>query len=340
MSRSHRTRTLVLRTLLAVALLVPGLASAQDDIGGAGEERGSSPKAEKKVKQKKPPQTRARVTFVPVDSTGSYQSLGGVEISVDVLTNRLRDYPDLFAFSRMDLDMAAAMWAAQGGEPMSIPGVLKKDGNDRYWVNILGDPMCATGFAAFFVRVKNNTDHILNFAKDAKVYLKPQNAREPMPPAKTQQDYTAIQRALAEMDVAYENSRGKSALGGILGIKTNSYPVGISPALFAMRWGMSTNTNMDFINSDVLPGFEGGGILLFPSLIDASTTTVDLMMFEVPTGTDAAGQITQRSRFTFKFRPVVQKEWFHDQLKTWVAGEPPVEAAADAAQVSAEASKD
>ena len=271
----------------------------------------------KKTKKQKPPPIVDTFRYVPVPEVGNRQTIGDVTIEVESLIREGYQYPEIFAFTKADLDAAQQVWKQITGDPNSAiknTFVYPTDNDGLKWVDILGHPGGEMSLAAFMVKVENNTDHILNFSKDAKVYFKDGTSDEPVAPLGSLDSMT---QWLHGMEKDFDSDRKK----GLLSI---DFPFGITPSLFKVRFGgtgMST-----FVDKDVLPGFSAKGVLLFPKTLGKSADTsneIEVLFFEVPAATNEAGEITNRARATFRFRQIPLRLWFDAESKRWVQGDPP-----------------
>lgn len=271
----------------------------------------------KKPKKRKPPKVEDGFRYVPVPEGGNRQTIGQVTIEVQSLIQESQKYPEIYSFTDADLDAAQAVWKQITGDPNAMiknTFVYPTDKEGRKWIDILGHPSGEMSLAAFLVKVENNTDHILNFSKDAKIYFKDGLTDEPVAPIVS---LDAMTRWLLEMEKDFDATRKK-------GIISMEFPFGISPSLFKVRFGgagMST-----FVDKDVLPGFSAKGLLLFPKTLGKgleASKEIEVLFFEVPAEANKAGEITSRSRATFRFQQVPVKLWFDQEARRWVEGEPP-----------------
>lgn len=271
----------------------------------------------KKTKKKKAPKIVETFRYVPAVEGGDRQEIGDIAIEVQSLINESENMPEIFAFSEADIDAAQIAWKQITGDPtaeIKNTYMYPTDRDGNKWINILGHPGGEMALPAFLVKVKNNTDHILNFSKDAKVYFKDGLSDEPVAPLVGLDGMT---QWLLAMEQDFDANRKK-------GILSFNYPMGITPSLFRVRFGgtgMST-----FVDKDALPGFGASGLLLFPSTLgkaEGASQEIEVLFFEVPSETNEAGEITKRSRMTFTFKQVPVKYWYDKQTKRWIEGEPP-----------------
>jgi len=269
-------------------------------------------------KKVKPPQTVESFRYVYSGEGEPKQDIGKITIETKSLINQDEDYPEIFAFTDEEFAAADGIWKQLSGNPaatISNKFLYPKDKTvGKHWVNILGHPGGEMALAAFWVKVTNNTDHILNFSKDSKLYFKDGLHEEPIKPMAS---YDAMVQWLITMEKDYDQNRKK-------GLLSLGFPFGLSPSLFMMRFGRTGDTG--FVNKDVLPGFGASGLLLFPATLGkavSSSNEIEVLFYEVPSETNTAGDITARSRCAFKFKQVPVKFWFDKDQSHWTEGEPP-----------------
>lgn len=221
------------------------------------------------------------------------------------------DFPQVFAFTQDDL--RAAKVISQDSLDLGVAKFFHPDATGKTWVNILGSPDGKKIIATFWIKVRNDTDHIINFSKDSKMFVQITGLDEPVGPVK---DLSAqVFPSLVRWEKEFEETRDK----GFLSV---AYPVGFAAKLFDWRFGRWQEAS--FQNKDILPGFSASGLILFSTALDtAQTEDVALMLYEVPTDTDAAGAITARSRFTFRFARSETKAWWNKDTGRAQFGDPP-----------------
>lgn len=217
------------------------------------------------------------------------QTKGKVTVEATLISENAYDFPQIFAFDDGALEASGAK--TKGSFDVNVWRWFPADVTKKHWVNVFSHPNAYPAVAAFWIKVRNETDHIINFSKDAKMFVQVTGMNEPAGPIKdlTAQLYPTI--------IAWEKDFEQTRRKGFLDV---SYPIGFAATLFDWRFGRWQEQG--FANKDVLPGFSAAGLMLFAAVIDPKTAEdVSLMLYEVPTETDAAGAVTARSRFTFRF---------------------------------------
>ena len=267
-----------------------------------------------KQKREKPPQVGTDVKWVADEASASSQTKGKVTIEVTPLDgSNFYDFPQIFAFTDEEINTAAG----QGDKKvfdLNVMAYYPQDKAKLRWLPMLSDPNGTRRLAAFWVKVKNDTDHIINFGKDAKVYLQVSDAPEPVQPVRDLK--MEIYTKLLAWEVVFEENRKK---GFLLDLK---YPVGLAAGMFDYRFGRWQE--LGFQNKDTLPGLGSSGLLIFDvKLEEKANNDMTLLFYEVPTDTSPSGEITARSRFNFKYHRQPIKEWFNRETMHWVVGDPP-----------------
>ncbi|MBI5267883.1 MAG: hypothetical protein HY851_11690, partial [candidate division Zixibacteria bacterium] len=180
----------------------------------------------------------------------------------------------------------------------------------KRWINVFGHPSGDPFLIAFKVKVTNNTQHIISF-KDMRVFLTGEGIEEPKAPT---DDYAMYAQWILEQEQDFESHRKKGILLDL------PYPVGVATAVFLRRFPDWKIANI--VYKEALPRFSASGMLLFP--VTSGFSEIRVMFLEVPTKTDAAGNVTEKSAFEFPFKMIKRPSWFDEkETKRWVYGTPP-----------------
>jgi len=145
------------------------------------------------------------------------------------------------------------------------------------------------GYTAFYVTVKNSTDHILRMKDSRVVFIEPNN----------DEPYAALDKAGIQSDFA-----SLPIYKALFNIVKNAYPNTNDVSLNADIAVALTNISkgIKFINGfdmEIMPGMKASGILLFP-ISPEKLTTGKISFVDMVSKTDAAGTPTEKVRFDYK----------------------------------------
>lgn len=250
-------------------------------------------------------QTSESTEYVIADSSKAKQTVGDVSIEVIGLDQDIYSFPEFYSFTQDD----EKAFEAAGLKFENIEIYFKRDNEKKRWVNVFGNPKGEPFLFGFKVKITNNTQHIISF-KDLQVFLAAEGMDEPKAPI---DDYNFYANWLLGQERDFEATRKK-------GIIDFDYPVGLGTAVFLRKFPDWKSANIVF--KQALPRFTATGLMLFP--VQSGFPSVNLMFLEVPTKTDAAGNVTEKSAFEFEFKMVKRPMWYEDkQSKRWIHGDPP-----------------
>jgi hypothetical protein len=243
--------------------------------------------------------------YIIADSSKAKQTIGDVTIEVTSLCQDQYTFPEIYSFG--DADQNALV--AKGFNFKNVSLWYPKDNEGKRWINVFGSPAGEPFLLAYKVKITNNTQHIISF-KDIQVFVSAAGLEEPTPPT---DDYEVYAKWIFNQEQTFDKNRKKSILDF-------PYPVGIATAIFLLRFPDWKKANI--VYKQALPRFSASGLLLFP--VSSGFDDVRLMFLEVPTKTDAAGNITEKSGFEFPFKMIKRKAWYDKkQTKRWIYGDPP-----------------
>ncbi len=266
-----------------------------------------------KEKRQKAPPTGSELQLVLDDPANAVQTRGKVTLEVKAI-GLYYDFPHIFGFS----DEEISQIQGYGGNKVVDLNVFayypKDKATGKRYLMLLKSPDAERFFPAFWIKLRNDTDHIINFSKDAKVYFQAPGSEEPVPPVTDL--LMDVDTKLLAWEAHFQQTRKK----GLLDIP---YPVGLAAGAFNYRFGRWQESG--FQNKEVLPGMSASGLMIFGSVIEktAANQEASLLFYEVPTETNAAGEVTVKSRFVFKYRAQLVKEWLDREAGRWKVGEPP-----------------
>jgi hypothetical protein len=210
------------------------------------------------------------------------------------------DYPQYFSFDR-------GMLPESIGGSMFVRTSYKASVGDKCWDYVLGDPQGKKLLTAVYVKIKNNTGHIIRM-KDARVYLIVEG-EEPMPAIDSVSE-------LKRLITGWENDYAATQRGGIIKI---AYPVGLYSAIIDQN--IKSFKLINDVGREVLPKFSLEGLLVFP--VAASFDKVTLSFFDITTRTDAAGTPTEKTQFDFALVREPASMWYDATANRWKLGYPP-----------------
>ncbi|MBN1253160.1 MAG: hypothetical protein JXA16_13565 [Bacteroidales bacterium] len=277
-----------------------------------------------------------KVTDVPIDNYKLYVPIGNEltqtknGLSVEVIPLHpgvLYEYPEYFSW---DLDEMPSEWKT------NLKSFYIKHYDGKYYEYPL---RAGESFINVYrIKITNNTGHIIKMS-DARIYLRVEgedpikpvtsfgNAtlidvtpegtsamkmRDLLPKSVVDQDNETLIYAVTQIWYDWEKTRKK----GILSFK---YPIGFpSQILFQNKKAFRLINNVDV---EILPEDSYTGILLFPRVLQDNE--VNIKMYDFSTKTDAAGNVTEKSNFDFKFTLADGTHYFDRNNLKWVIGDPP-----------------
>ena len=232
-------------------------------------------------------------------------------------------FPELFSFR---LDQLPSEWTTT----LSSMYQKAEDGNyyeypfgaDKYYLNV------------FRINIKNNTDRILRMG-DARIYMivpgenpispvvsfgDPTLVRIETPNSKSSillpQSAVNNDGSLIHWVTAMYNEWEKNRKKGILYME---YPIGFPSQV--MKQNIKAYNLINSVDAEILPKFSYSGLLLFPRFMEDET--VSIMLYDLTTKTDAAGNVVEKSNFQFTLNLAESMMYYDRTNKTWVTGNPP-----------------
>ena len=240
------------------------------------------------------------------DGGQATQIQSGLEVTVTPLSKtNMYDFPELFSFS---------MGAMPG--TMRVPATTSRYGRTGIgWEYILGSPDGASVLTAFKLQIKNNTGNILRMG-DARIYLTGVGSQEPIQALSKVEGEGGLKHILTAMEEFYERTRKNPSF---LSVEINAeWPVGFLSAV--INQNKDAYRLINDLSSEILPGFVGEGLLVFPVPITYDDCT--LAMFDVTTKTDAAGNPAEKTTFQFDLHRVDSSIWLDEVSGEWKLGTP------------------
>ncbi len=279
---------------------------------------------------------RVKVIDVPTDTYKVYipdgmsltQTKNGLTVEIIPLNPGLmHKYPKLFSWEK---DRMPADWKIN----LSTFYVRNTDDGKYYEY-----PFGAGGkfLNVYLIKITNKTGHIIrmsgvhiyllvngenpirpvtNFGNASLVDVTPADASIYKTKTLLPQSYIANDGSLVNWVTWIWGEWAKTRKKGFISFV---YPIGL-PSQILLQNRRSYNLIND-VNSEVLPDFSYSGILLFPRLI--KDNVIDIKMYDFPTKTDAAGNVTERSNFDFRLKLADGIMYYDLNTKKWIQGEPP-----------------
>ncbi len=252
------------------------------------------------------------------------QTKGDVTISLTSLKpSSMYNEPDLFSFSE---DRITGNFNG-----LSVSTYYPKDYQNTNWFYTFG--ITNDVLVAYKIKITNGTSHILRM-KDARVYLISEG-QDPIPafnvlgnptlvPTTVGNEQRLLPKSYVEGDqsfvdwltnqeVKYERDRSK----GILSI---AYPIGLGSQVIAQN--IRAYKFVTDVSREILPNTTFHGILLFP-IYSSALNNAKIMLYDITTKTDAAGNPTEKVSFEYPIKPVDQQMWFdREKERRWIVGVP------------------
>jgi hypothetical protein len=269
----------------------------------------------------------AQITLFPeyvlTDPAGKTQAKSAVTITVSPLSKAgMYDHPELFAFDRSQV-------AKEIADGINFETYYEKDYSGKYWCYPFG--VAADQLAVFSVEVTNGTDHILRM-QDARIYLEveghdpiaavvklgdptlvPRPGTAPITPL-VPQSALAGDESLVHWVTYFEEDAERKRKKDTFFDSQKKVPIGLASQVIGLN--RSAYKLVADVGAEILPGKTLKGILLFPVIISFDTATVSF--YDIHTKTDAAGNPTEKSTFTFPVKlSRVQMTWDGEKEKRW-----------------------
>jgi len=277
-----------------------------------------------------------KVRDVPIDNYKLYipvenelvQTKNGLSVEVIPLhPGVIYDYPELFSWdiskmpSEWNTNLKSYYPAASDGMRYEYP--LRA--GDQY-LNV------------FRIKITNNTDHILKMS-DARIVLRVEGEdpikpvthfgdatlvdvtpagtsslkmRDLIPKAVVDRDYESLVNAVTKIWYDWDQNRKT----GILSFK---FPIGFPSQILVQN--KKAFRLINDVDVEIFPDDSYTGILLFPHILKEDE--VSIWLYNFATKTDAAGIVTEKSNFDFKFSLTEGTSYFDRDSQKWVPGDPP-----------------
>lgn len=216
------------------------------------------------------------------------------DVTINIEPLRISDiynYPDLFGFRLQDFQWPADYPNPARRWPEGPQGLS--------WEYPFASGDGQEQLSLFWVRIDNNTDHILRM-KDARVYLITEQ-REPVPAV------TSLEELLGLADY-FEGKQGYNVPSGFYRNLVMSH----GPA-YKLVNGLGT---------EVLPGFSFEGLLVF-LVFPRTSPTATVSFFDITTKVDNVGNPLEKTRFDFGLSLETMEMWYDSSQRMWKKGTPP-----------------
>lgn len=268
--------------------------------------------------------------YYVADGTELSQTKNGLTIEIIPLSPGLMfKYPDLFAWqiNNMPKDWRINLSTFYKKNP--------EDGNYYEYPFGAGENY----LNVYLIKITNKTGHIIRM-RDARIYMLV-DGENPISPVTNFGDATLVNITPNNSNIFKSNTllprsvlnQDRSLVYWVTDIYHEwdvnrkkgfihfVYPIGL-PSQILLQNGVAKKLIND-IKAEILPDFSFSGILLFPRIIHDNEINIE--MYDFPTKTDAAGNVTERSNFNFKLKLKEGTMYYDRNTNKWIGGKPPQE---------------